>query len=260
MDGPEVSAPTQAGFRLSRGMRPASELAAGRPHGDRLRYIGGCRCDECRRANARYEQMRIAARRAGDWNGLVDAQRVRAHLQALASRGIGRRTVSDVADVAETTVVEILSGRKATIRARTERALLAVGDAAAADGALVPASGSWRLLDELLEDGYTRASLALQLGCKTPRLQIGRQQVTVRTRHDIERLYAKLHFVDARESIRQLNELHGEGYRAIRIEREVTELAVSWKLDEVPALTPRRGRLHHMAVRLIAAVHSRLTD
>ena len=211
MQRPTVPTPTQAEFRLSRGMRSASELAADRPHSDRLRYIGGCRCDKCRRANAQYEQLRIAARRAGDWNGIVDAQRARQHLQALASRGIGRRTVSDVSDIAETVIIQILSGQKARIRARTERALLIVGDAAAADGALVPASGSWRLLDELLEDGYTKGALARHLGHKSPTLQVCESRVTVRTRYNIERLYAKLHFIDARESIRQLSELYGEG-------------------------------------------------
>ena len=259
MHHPAASTPTQTGSLVSRGLRPASELAAGRSHGDRLRYMGGCRCDECRRANTQYERLRAAARRAGDWNGVVDAQRAREHLRALAGRGIGRRAVSDVSDVAETTIVEIAAGRKAKIRARTERALLAVDDASAADGALVSATGTWRLLNELLQDGYTKAFLATRLGRRTPSLQVGKHQVTVRTRHDIERLHAALHFLDAGESIRYLRELHSEGYRATRIEREIADLAAAWSLDDMPSLTPRRGRLHHMAVRLIEVMHSRLT-
>ena len=174
-------------------------------------------------------------------------------------RGIGRRAVSNVSDVAETTIVEIVAGRKTKIRARTERALLAVDDASAADGARVSATGSWRLLNELLEDGYTKAFLATRLGRRTPSLQVGEHQVTVRTRHDIERLHAALHFLDAGESIRCLRELRSEGYRATRIEREIADLAAAWSLDDMPSLTPRRGRLHHVAVRLIAVMHSRLT-
>ena len=255
-----VAAPVKKGSLASRGLRPASELAAGRPHGDRLRYIAGCRCDDCRRCNTRYERQRAAARRAGDWNGLVDAQRAREHLQSVSMLGIGRRAVSDVADVSETVIQEILSGRKARIRARTERALLAVGEASAADRALVCAAETWRLLNELIEDGYTKASLARRLGCRSAHLQVGKQQVTVRTRHEVKRLHDKLHFADAGDSIRLIQELQLEGYRTSRIEREVAELAALWKLDEVPSLTPRRGRLHHTALRLIEATYGRLTE
>ena len=54
-------------------LRSAVELAAGKPHGTRIRYVGGCRCLPCRAANSRYESERQAARKLGDWNGLVDA-------------------------------------------------------------------------------------------------------------------------------------------------------------------------------------------
>ena len=61
----------------SRGLKPITELAAEKPHGTRLRYIAGRHCFQCRRANSDYERQRKAARLAGDWNGLVPAERAR---------------------------------------------------------------------------------------------------------------------------------------------------------------------------------------
>lgn len=58
----------------SRGLKPVAELAEQRSHGDRLKYLAGCRCVPCRAANSRYEVARAAARKAGDWNGLVPAR------------------------------------------------------------------------------------------------------------------------------------------------------------------------------------------
>lgn len=61
----------------SRGLKPAAELAKVRPHGTRLKYVGGCRCDACRSANSAYERDRQLARKHGDWNGLASARRAR---------------------------------------------------------------------------------------------------------------------------------------------------------------------------------------
>lgn len=175
-----------------RGLRPAAELAAGRPHGDRLRYVAGCRCDDCRAGNAAYERMRIAARAAGDWNGLVPADRARAHVLALSRKGVGRRAIAAASDVGETCLVAIRSGRKRRIRARTERAILAVTTAVAFDHALVPAVATWRRIRALLEEGYTERFLSKQLGYKGHYLQFGRKMVTVRNAYQVDQLHRRL--------------------------------------------------------------------
>lgn len=108
-----------------RGLRPAAELAADKPHGTRLRYIGGCKCFQCRRANSDYERDRKAARLAGDWNGFVPADRARAHLMSLSRSGVGKRAVQAASDVCMTVLQDIRTGKKAQIRARTERRILA---------------------------------------------------------------------------------------------------------------------------------------
>jgi hypothetical protein len=105
----------------SRGLRPVAELAADRPHGHRLRYLAGCRCFHCRRANSDYERERAAARAAGDWNGIVDAAPARRHILALSRRGVGRRMVAAASDVGLSVIADIRTGRKMRIRARTER-------------------------------------------------------------------------------------------------------------------------------------------
>lgn len=177
---------------IQRGMRPVSELAATRPHGDRLRYMAGCRCDQCRRANTAYESMRQKARRAGDWNGIVSADRARAHLRKLSRLGIGRRTVEEATDLPNSILLEIKKGRKLRIRARTERLILGVGKAQLPDSAFVPAARTWRLIDKLIEEGYIKSFLAKRLGFKGCGLQFNRRIVTVRTAARVERLHRDL--------------------------------------------------------------------
>jgi hypothetical protein len=181
------NAPTMA----ARGLRPVGELAARRPHGERLRYLAGCRCLPCRCANARYEQQRLAARRRGEWNGLVPAGAVRAHLRELSKRGIGYRTAADAASVARSVVAKILKGERWQIRAQTAKRLLAVTPAARADHSTVPAARTWRLIDQLLAEGFSKARLARELGMRTPALQISKTRVLARTQLAVERLWRR---------------------------------------------------------------------
>lgn len=171
-----------------RGLRPVAELGGSRPHGTRLRYLAGCKCFHCRRANSDYERERQKAREAGDWNGVVDAAPARAHLRRLSRLGVGKRIVHAVSDVSVTVLQDIRSGRKTRIRARTERRILAVTKAARGDAALIPAGPTWERIGWLLEEGFTKARIALELGRKTPALQISKQTVTVRTAARVEAL------------------------------------------------------------------------
>lgn len=244
-----------------RGLRPVGELAKGRPHGDRLRYMAGCRCADCRRANTRYETERAAARKAGDWNGIVPAEIARAHLGWLSARGVDRRTVCDVSGVADTVLTEIISGRKTRIRARTERLIVAVTPQAAADGAYINAAPTWRLLDELIADGYPRTALARALGstAKMPSLQLSREQVTVRNAADVEKLHARLRCVDAAETVALLGELSEEGFHRDRVARQLRELAAERGLP-APDLTPHRGRIRLSTADLVRQLHAQLTE
>lgn len=173
-------------------LKPAKELAATKPHGVRMRYMGGCRCDQCRRANTAYETERAKARKAGDWNGIVSAERARAHMKALARSGVGRRAVQACTDIADTVLSEIRTGRKQRIRARTERLILGVTKAQAADHALVPSKKAHALIAELIEEGYSVKVLAKRLGYANPTLQFKADRITVRNAARIERLHREL--------------------------------------------------------------------
>lgn len=231
---------------LQRGLQPLPELAADRPHGDRLRYLAGCRCSECRAANTAYFHVREQAKADGDWNGLVPAARAREHIIALSAQGIGRRAVAMASDVSETIICEIRRGSRTNIRARTERRILAVTTDAASDGALVEAAPTWKLINALLLAGFTKARLATELGAKTPALQISKKQVTVRNAYEIQRLHDRLMRsdeapVDATAAHSKIRELRNELIRTSHIARE---LAIEHLVEDgeivLPPRIPRR--------------------
>jgi hypothetical protein len=242
-----------------RGLRPVAELAQDRPHGDRLRYLAGCKCFQCRRANSAYEAARKVARKAGDWNGIVAAENARAHLAALSAVGVGRRAVGDACDVSDTILSAIISGRKTQIRARTERAILAVTETAAADRALIPAAETWRYLDSLIADGYSKADLARYLGYKMPALQLSRDQVTVRNAYDVQRLYLRLCMVAAAPTLHRLDALAGEGYTRRQILERLAALAAE-DGEPPPDLTVRKGRIRADAERFVLRLHKQLME
>jgi hypothetical protein len=163
---------------IQRGLRPIAELGGARPHGERLRYLAGCHCFQCRRANSDYERMRQAARLAGDWNGIVDAAAARAHIMKLSRAGVGRHVVADVTDIAHSMIHEIRNGQRRRIRARTERKILAVTPAQRADGAKVPAHHAWVLIRQLLREGFTKRAIARKMGYRSPALQLNRKRIT----------------------------------------------------------------------------------
>lgn len=164
------------------------------PHGTRARYRSGCKCMLCRAANSRYNCQRDAARKQGDTRDLVDANPARLHLKKLGKLGVGYKSVAAAASIATSVVAKIRSGEKKRIRKHTERAILAVTKEAIADSALVCAAGSWKLLDELIADGYTQTQLAKWLGskAKVPALQVKQGQVTARTAMKIKRMHAAI--------------------------------------------------------------------
>jgi hypothetical protein len=171
------------------------------PCGTRAKYVaGGCRCLPCRAANSRYECARQAARRRGDWNGRVSADRARAHLLALSKAGIGRRAVSAASGVSHSSLQAIRTGRKTQIRAQTERRILAVDRSCCSDHALVDARPAWRRLRQLLADGYPARRLCQFLGYVGGGLQFGARWITARNALRIERLYRDLLALEERRA------------------------------------------------------------
>jgi hypothetical protein len=173
-------------------LRDVAALAAQKSHGTRLKYMAGCKCLPCRAANSRYECERAKARLAGDWNGLVPALAARRHLLRLSKQGVGRRAVAAACDVSLTIVASIRSGTRTQIRKRTQDRILGVTRLAVSDAALVPANETWRQINALLEEGFTKAELARRLGFRTPALQVGKGKILARTAARVDRLFRML--------------------------------------------------------------------
>lgn len=158
-------------------------------HGRRARYMAGCRCLECRAANSRYQAELGRRHAAGDVNPVVSAEPARAHLLALRKLNVGYKAAADAAGVTRGIVLGIATGRRKQCRQSTLNALLAVDAGARSGGALVGAGPTWRLLNELIDRGYTKAWIAQQLGCKMPALQIHKDWITAETAAKVERFY-----------------------------------------------------------------------
>lgn len=122
------------------------------------------------------------------FNGLVPAERARAHLLELGAAGVGRRAVSAACDVAASKLMEIRSGRQLQLRADTERRILAVDVGATADAAVIGAAPTWRAVRELQRMGWTKSGISRALGNEKAALQLGKRHVLARTALAVKQL------------------------------------------------------------------------
>lgn len=265
---PTLSRRTVAPQMAARGMRSAAELAEGKPCGTRIRYYAGCRCVDCRKANSLYETDRAEAKKRGEGNHVVSAERARAHLAWLSQQGVGRKTVADAAKVAASSISKVIDGERLKIRAQTERRILAVTPAAAMDGARIHAAPTWLLLDELIAQRYSKSRIASEiLGHPARALQISRRLVEVRTAGLVQRVHERLVYAapaDQRAAQKLVQELREEGYRPDVILCEMAALAALRGWPEPTLGRGPRGKpapmLRRQEVALLKAVHARLTE
>ena len=129
----------------------------------------------------------------GVWNGLVDTAPARAHLKQLSRRGMGHRSVADLASVPKSIVLQIMTGTKRRARSRTVLAILAVEYQHAADKQLVAAGTTMKRLDALKEEGYTQTEIARRLGsrARVPALQLKTKKITARSAMKVEQLWRR---------------------------------------------------------------------
>ncbi len=263
---PILSRRTVSPNMAERGMRPAAELAQTKPCGTRIRYYGGCRCQACKGAAADYERQRRYARERGETNYLVSAERCRAHLVWLSSRGVGRKTAADAAKVPASIVSLIVDGARRNVRQATERRILAVTEAAAADRAYIDGTDTWRMLDELLACGYPKSRLASEIiGHKVHSLQLTRERVTARNAEQVRRMYARLRYAtlsETQQALAFLAELREECFRPDRVLREAANLAHARNLPEpsfaLATKGDRKGCMRLFEIGLVRDVHAML--
>lgn len=179
------------------GLKSAEELAEKYPHGTRMRYLGGCKCMECRAANSRYSVARDHAVRNGEWDGLVPAMPARRHMRRLSRGGVGYKSIAAAASVSKSVAFKIFSGRRSAIRKSTERRILAVDREAVADAAVIDAKKTWTQIERLRQEGFTLSELARRLGYKNAAIQF-RERILARNAAKVDRFY-RLHFKGVRK-------------------------------------------------------------
>lgn len=172
-------------------LKPMAELGSAKPHGTRLKYMSGCKCLDCKAANSQYERERKKARKEGKWNGIISAKKARSHIKRLSKKGIGYKTIADVAGLAASTLFKIKSGERLYLRAENERRILSVDETCLADSAVISAKESWKKLEWIFAQGLTEQEIAKRLGYKTERLQI-KENILASTALKIERLYNRI--------------------------------------------------------------------
>lgn len=123
----------------------------------------------------------------------VNAARSRRRLRYLARCGIGRYAVAEITGLAHTTVRRIRNGKAKMVLDSTESAILLVTKDGYSASTLVDAAPTWLRINELLDEGFTKAALVRRLGYKQSRghesLQLNPDRVTARNEARVRRLY-----------------------------------------------------------------------
>jgi lambda repressor-like predicted transcriptional regulator len=166
--------------------------------GTRSAYAAGCRCESCTVANRVYARQ-LARRAARIRYGieppppprLVDASEARRHLHWLRTRGIGLRTVAERTGLSRSALQKISNGQRPRAHQATVDAILGVHAASIPAATRVDAAATVARLDELVQLGHTKASLARRLGNHRA-LQYRHHQVLERTRRKVELLHRVL--------------------------------------------------------------------
>ncbi|WP_354643938.1 hypothetical protein [Kitasatospora camelliae] len=86
----------------------------------------GCRCPKCTAAATRYSANRRRQKAYGRWQPLVDAGRVRAHLDTLRAAGLTTRQISDRSSVHAIVIENLGRNRTQRVRPANADAILAI--------------------------------------------------------------------------------------------------------------------------------------
>lgn len=182
--------------------KPCHHKQTNHQHGTHACYVlDACRCHGCTAANTAYERRRTRDHAYGRWNGYVDAQPARAHVQQLQARGMGWKRVARSAGVPTGTMWKLLYGVPSTgrppsarIRPATESAILAVR-LDLAGGAVVDGTGTARRIQALVACGWSMSKIAARLGIQRANftsIAHGIGRVTVATDRAVRALYDEL--------------------------------------------------------------------
>lgn len=155
-------------------------------HGTRATYKAGCRCNDCRAADAAYQQVNRVRRRQG-LVGLVDATAARAHCFQLRAMNVGMPRIAKLASVDQRTVERLCAGSLSVLRSDIAAKILAVPPNPAL-GVRVVAHDTWRYIRLIKKELYTPPQIAKAIG-RHYRLRIGRKWCDLSTALKVKRLY-----------------------------------------------------------------------
>jgi len=168
-------------------------LYAGYPHGQRYRYLAGCRCLPCRAANSRYSCARYQAAKAGDGNPLVPKRRLLARIKLWTGRGVGYKRLAGIAGIAKSTLAKAAYCEgKHYVRRDTEKRILAIRweDVLAWGGrGFLDAAPTHRQVRWLVANGAKRGWIGRALGNQTATLQLKGKRVSTANAAGVDRLY-----------------------------------------------------------------------
>jgi hypothetical protein len=156
-------------------------------------YRNGCRCAECRHAGYVYEVKRQRDRNRGIVR-LHDNTEAREHILWLRSQGVGLRAVAAATGLQRHNVWKIANGQVKRSKPETIRRIMAVGTHMRKGGSLVDAGPTWRLIDDMLANGFTRTRIAAELGSKAkrPALQLKRDKILQSNADQVREVYDRL--------------------------------------------------------------------
>lgn len=184
--------------------KPCLHKQANHQHGTYACYVlDHCICLPCATANSDYEAARVRQQAYGRWNGLVDAEPARRHVQQLAAQGMGLKRIVAVSDVSHGQLWKLLYGKKRAdgsrtpskrITPRVEEKILAVR-LDLAGGARVDSTGAVRRIQALVALGWSQSKICVRLGIQrsnfTDISQGRRTEITVAYDKAIRALYAE---------------------------------------------------------------------
>ncbi|MEU3990174.1 hypothetical protein AB0F24_17660 [Streptomyces platensis] len=133
------------------------------PHGERARYLRGCRCTECSNANYRYtSRLRLDYQRGQRRRTSPDRAATRIH--QLLNKGWSQTQISDASGVGRRGIGDIVQKARPSISRETERKILAMRPGPPPPPRDVEATGTVRRLRALIAVGHSSSSIATELG------------------------------------------------------------------------------------------------
>jgi hypothetical protein len=182
-----------------------------REHGTRVAYAygiepgqdrsKGCRCESCADANRLYarehrrRQNRAFVHGIEEWQpAYVDNSEAREHLAWLTTQGVGLRTVEKRIGISRTSLLKIRSGKVTQSRPETIEKILGVGRSAVRGAALVDAAPTWKMIDDMVKQGYRLGWIGQQLGAETFSLQLRKGRIQAKSARKVAELYERTMF------------------------------------------------------------------